>query len=308
MKTVILTILLITVMTLSASAAGGGGGGSTGSGATAPAGTIPVQPPQPGGVNRNQPPPTVGPYSPAITANGSNGIVTSNQFGMNSNRFQGSSNLAPTGAASGTNGPNSNFVIRDRAVTDSDQALLVTLRQEIETQLGTTSPESMLVHFFVNNGLVTVIGHVANAGDRERILLRIQQTAGVAQVVDRLHIGMPPANVQPQTAPAFVGVAGDHAFSAYDQGVLTHVRQTAAAQLGVINPNTSSVVTPPLPVHFSVQNGVVSVTGTVISEPQRQSLLTAIGRVPGVVRVVDNLQIGAASDFVPTPQSTPTNP
>jgi hypothetical protein len=86
----------------------------------------------------------------------------------------------------------------------------------------------------------------------------------------------------------FAGVT-DHAFSPGDQTLLTTVQQEAALQLGI----TSSAQ---MPVHFSIQNGVVGVTGQLSSLQEKQALLAALGRTRGIVRVVDNVGVinGAA--------------
>ncbi len=338
MKTAILFIAILTT-TFDTQAAGGGGGGGGGASAGAAAAASPMRPASPitGTSTQTTSPNQPGAATPnAIGAGVSNNVALSNQFGMNSNRFQGSNNLAPTGAASGANRPNSNFRQRDHAVTQNDEALLTTLQQSIRTTLGITTPRANLpVHLFIDNGVVTLVGFVPVAQDNQRILLQAQQTPGVVQVIDRLHVGMPPTQVQPLSAtgqseggsatggalpltPAFNSSQVDHAFSPADQRVLAAVRQTADTQFGVntannrlnnaanttVNESTgNNLVSTQLPVRFSVQNGVVSVMGTVVSESQKLALLQALGKTPGVVRVVDDVQIGGAGTET-IPQST----
>jgi len=79
-------------------------------------------------------------------------------------------------------------------------------------------------------------------------------------------------------------VASDHAFSPADQTILTTVQQEAALQLGV-------TALSQMPVHFSIQNGVVGVTGQVSSMQEKQALIAAVGRTRGIVRVVDNVGV-----------------
>lgn len=348
MKTAILFIVVITTTAFETQAAGGGGGGG-GGGASGAAATAPAAPAQSAAPTTGASTPTtgqnqLGSATPnAIGAGASNNAAASNQFGMNSNRFQGSNNLAPTGAASGTNLPNRNFVRSDRATTRNDEALLDTCHERIRSILGITSSRAFLpMHLFVDNGTITLVGFVPTVGDRQRILLELQQIPGVAQVVDRLHVGTSPTEVQPLTAtgepqgaqgtqgtqplmPAFNSSQVDHAFSPADQRVLAAVRQTADTQFGVntannglnnaanttanttantsAGDNTGNVVSTQLPVHFSVQNGVVSVMGTVVSQSQKLALLQALGRTAGVVSVVDDVQVGGASTTT-IPQST----
>ena len=210
------------------------------------------------------------------------------------------SNLSATGSASGTNQVDSNFVFRDQAVTASDQTLLAALRQKVEIQLGITPPAAMPVHFFINNGIVTLVGVVPNDMENQRILLMIQQTPGVVQVVDRLHVGPLPPAVRPQTSNPR-GVATDQAFSTSDQALLMTLHQRVAAQLNI---DSSAFAT--LLLNFSIQNGVVTIRGRVGSSQQKQALLATVQSTPGVSQVVDDVMLSTAPPFLqPTNSSGP---
>jgi hypothetical protein len=208
------------------------------------------------------------------------------------NGVQDSNTLSATG---NSNGFNSNFLLRDQAVTPSDRVLLTTLQQGVAAQLGITSPRAMPVHFFINNGAVTLVGTVPTADESQRILARVQQTPGVLSVFNDLHVGAPPV-IQPQT-----GVLGqtitDHAFSPADRSLLTTVEQEAAMQLGITSASATQ-----MPVHFSIQNGVVGAVGQVSSAQEKAALIAAIQRTPGVVRVVDDISVAGGAD---TTEATP---
>jgi hypothetical protein len=140
--------------------------------------------------------------------------------------------------------------------------------------------------------VVTLIGTVPTADESQRILLLAQQTTGVSSVVNNLQVAPVPTNVRPKSN--LLGAGTDRAFSGPDQAILGGVKNATAVQLGL----SSST---PLPIHFSIENGVVGVMGPVTSMQEKQALLAAIQRVPGVNRVVDDLQVtgGAAGGVTP---------
>lgn len=311
MKAPILLSLFVTgffiTRTVHAAAAGSGSAGGAGGQASGSAATTAApgaRTPTPGVTQGNQlqpgsqnVPPTLGMSNNFA---GNTNFVPTNQLGMNSNQM-GSNNLSPTGTASGTNQFNSNVVLRDEAVTDNDQSLLVTLRQNVQSQLG-ASPAGMPIHFYINNGVVTLVGSVTSAAESQRILELAQRTAGVARVINDLRVGIPPTGRYSPYAPAYVGPTTDHAFSASDQNLLTTVQQTAAAQLGI-----SQASGKPLPVHFSIERGIVGISGEVATQQQKQAVVSAIARTAGVVRVVDNLSV-QTGQLNTTPAGSATTP
>lgn len=323
MKTSTLFALLAIVITCGANAQTSGGGASGSAGAAAASGTpatMPAAPaPPPGLINRNQLPPGLQnrPLPPGLSnrfAARSNFLATNqfginsnlqstNQFGMTTNEEAESNGFSPTGAASGTNQLNSNLVFQDEAETPADQSLLVTLRQKVQVQLGITRPAAMPVHFVIDDGVVTLVGFVPTADESQRVLLLAQQTAGVVQVIDRLQIGSPPPGaLQPfLSAGANLGRITDHAFSPTDQALLARIRQEAAVQLGVSKARRPVEMT----VHFSIQNGAVTVMGQVFSNAQKQALLARIQSTPGVVNVVDDLGVVAQNSGVPATSPNP---
>ncbi len=239
---------------------------------------------------------------------GTNGMGNTNNF-AGTNGFTGSNNvIARVNSASNT-GPslttnfNGNIVSPDQAVTPSDRILLTTLSQGVRAKLGIVPNGNTPVHFLINNGTVTVMGTVQSTAQSQSVLSQVQQTPGVLSVINDMHVASPLAAATTQNNQAgLLGTATDRAFSAPDQRLLTTVQQEAATQLGVTSLSQ-------MPVHFSIQNGVVAVTGQVNSLQEKQVLLAALARTPGIVRVVDNVGVipntaTGTTSFVPANSTT----
>lgn len=165
MKTSPLFALIIVGITCCATAGPGGGGAASGgsaSGSSTGTAASPTTPATDQGTT-----PAAPPNTPA---------TTSQQLIQRNENMSAASNSAFSAAVTNQTGMNTNmqgtnnFAFRDRAVTPADQALLVTLRQELQVQLGQTLPTAR-VHFFIDNGVVTLLGLVPNATDNQRILL-----------------------------------------------------------------------------------------------------------------------------------------
>jgi osmotically-inducible protein OsmY len=288
------TGLLLTLNAGAAPAAGGHAGGSAAAAAPAasPNRTIPESPgntiTQSG---QMQPGQTTQPGFPDSAVTGTktaNGTITSNATSpANAANQMTGANGSPT-----ANANNPGMV--GQAITPSDRMLLATLNQTVGAQLGTSSQISqnsqnaqsgIPVRFLINNGAVTMVGTVSTADESQRILARVQQTPGVLSVFNDLRVGTTAQTAATQQ-PRFVGAMTDHAFSASDRSLLTAVQQSAGAQLGVSGASATQT-----PVHFSIENGVVGVTGQVTSLEEKQALIAAIQRTTGVTRVVDNVGI-----------------
>jgi hypothetical protein len=316
MKKVICTSLLTGLLSCSLLAAQGtapaAAGGRTGITPVMPRnGVTQVTPPAQSGTAGTVQQGVAGQSAPGKTATPQFTTISNAPFATNNfagtNRFNGTNNFAgPNGL--GTNGVtaivtpqtnfpvavNSNFngnvVIQDQAVTPSDRILLTTLSQGVRASLGITPDGNNPVHFFIQNGTVTVVGTVQSTQQSQAVLTRVQTTPGVLSVVNDMHVAgaFAPA-VQNGTATSLLGVPTDRAFSAADQTLLTTVQQEAALQLGV-------TATAQMPVHFTVESGVVGVSGRVSSLQEKQALIAAIQRTRGIVRVVDNVAVVAGSN------------
>ena len=301
-----------TVLAQTAVHAAGGGSATVGSGGTTVAptpgtpnnGVTEPRSPQPGTFPQGSISATT--FTNNNFAHGSNGFSGTNGFaGMSNNPSSVTATVNPmtNGFVNTNTDVNGNVVMGDQAVTPSDRILLTTISQGVKATLGITPNGNLPVHFMINNGTVTVVGTVQSSQQSESVLTQVQQTPGVASVINDLRVAPAFGIAQNRlTAPnnTFAGPT-DHAFSPRDQTLLTTVQQEAALQLGI----TSSAQ---MPVHFSIQNGVVGVTGQVSSLQEKQALLAAIGRTKGIVRVVDNVGvINGAGLSLPNSNVSPTS-
>jgi hypothetical protein len=238
--------------------------------------------------------PTVGATNQVVAnTNGFNGTNNINGTNALGNNGLGTTNNVTATVTPLTNFPvtvNSNFngnvVVPDQAVTPSDRILLTTLSQGVRATLGITPNGNTPVHFLIQNGTVTVVGTVQSTEQSQAVLSQVQQTPGVLSVINGMHVAgsFAPAAQSPTAGASLLGTPTDRAFSPADQTLLTTVQQEAALQLGI----TSSAQ---MPVHFSIENGVVGVTGYVASLQVKQALIAAIQRTRGIVRVVDNVSV-----------------
>jgi osmotically-inducible protein OsmY len=85
------------------------------------------------------------------------------------------------------------------------------------------------------------------------------------------------------TGRAETTVKEDQAFTQQDKTVLMQVRQTVQTQIRTITAET--------PIYFVVREGVVRLVGTVPNQQEIQRIETVVQRIPGVVRVVNELHV-----------------
>ncbi len=325
-NTIFYTSLAVGILLGNASLAG-----PAGAGAAAPAvsvaprtGIRPVTP--------NTSPTQPGMIQPNASGQTLSGMTTSNQTSFTTNGLAGTNGLPNTNNFAGTNGVNGlggpnnvtanvnpatrvspnfntnfngNIVVRDQGVTPSDRVLLTTLSQGVQATLGITPNGNMPVHFLINNGTVTVMGTVQSSAQSQSVLSQVQQTPGVLSVINDMHVASPlGAATTLNNQSSLLGTPTDRAFSPRDQTLLTTVQQEAAMQLGVTSMSQ-------MPVHFSIQNGVVGVTGQVSSLQEKQALIAALSRTRGIARVVDNVGVipnAATGTLAPGSSGTTVNP
>lgn len=329
-KTIFYTSLAVGILLGNTSLAGPAGGGAAAPAVSAAprTGIRPVTPNTPTTPNTS-------PTQPGMALQGGPGQTTfaaTNQTSFTTNGLAGTNGLPNTNNFAGTNGvnglggpnnvtasvnpatrvsPNSNtnfngnIVTRDQGTTPSDRVLLTTLSQGVQATLGITPNGNMPVHFLINNGTVTVMGTVQSSAQSQSVLSQVQQTPGVLSVINDMHVASPlaPATTL-NNQSGLLGTPTDRAFSPRDQTLLTTVQQEAATQLGVTSLSQ-------MPVHFSIQNGVVGVTGQVSSLQEKQALIAALSRTQGIVRVVDNVGVipnAATGTLAPGSSGTTVNP
>jgi hypothetical protein len=74
--------------------------------------------------------------------------------------------------------------------------------------------------------------------------------------------------------------------SSQDQGLLLRIRQTVLPQV--------QVASVPVPLNFNVQQGVVTITGTLPNAAQKTQIAALVRQVPGVVQVNDQVVVNPA--------------
>lgn len=235
----------------------------------------------------------VGSYNPNAVTNLSRG---------NTNILPGDTNVpVNTNVSSGTNSQSmtnsASHHPHDQATTPADERLVLIIRQQLEPLAVQGQPWAP-VHFVCNRGVVMVLGVVADPGQKQQIYTLVRRIPGVVQVVDGLQIAAnpPPGTVLSEAAPAESATSAqsarsasnmtqDHAVTLTDRNLVQVLHQSIQPVIGNAEPLT--------PVHFDCRNGVVVVLGFVPSEAQRQQVVGVVQQTPGVIRVIDQLQINA---------------
>jgi hypothetical protein len=92
------------------------------------------------------------------------------------------------------------------------------------------------------------------------------------------------------TASNQLSLTTDQAVTVNDRTLLVQIQQSLQA---TITANGTA-----LPVHFRVDNGVVTVVGTVPTAADAQQIYSVVQRTPGVTRVVNGLQVGDGTGAV----------
>jgi hypothetical protein len=162
------------------------------------------------------------------------------------------------GGASPTN--RAGVTLQDRAVTERDRSLLVKVRQVVVPRLEAMGAWAPAVHFWVRDGLVTMIGAVQSAQIKQEVEQVALQTPGVTRVENQLFVGIVDPN------------AND-----VDQSLLFQIRQRVLPQLQ----QTGS--TPP--VDFAVRDGVVTILGKLSTPEEQAQVAKLVQQVPGVAQV-----------------------
>ncbi len=231
----------------------------------------------------------------------------SNGWSSVSNWFKGTNQNEPT-SNRGTNrayGTNSYWMtngtsmqMRDEAYTPQDQTLLVQLRQEVRPLFPNRNSNQpwMPVHFICRERRVTIIGFVPDEDDKRKIVAVVKETPGVVDVDDQLQIstgeygfqsGAPSAPSAPSAATQ-PSVGQDQAYTSSDRNIIVQVRQEVQPIIGNSEPW--------MPVHFVCRDGILTLVGFVPNERERQQIFEVCQRTPGVVQVVNQLQVNTTAN------------
>ena len=155
-----------------------------------------------------------------------------------------------------------------QVISATDASLATEVRQQMN-RYGELAAAAQNIQITARNGNVTLSGYVPNQRDRQMIQAVARSTPGVASVNDQLQISNRPLATSGQT----------------DQALATQLQQALSNHptLGAI---ASSIVS-------TVQNGRVTLTGTVPSEQDRTMVQEVVKNIAGVVSVTDQMQIAS---------------
>jgi hypothetical protein len=136
-----------------------------------------------------------------------------------------------------------------------------------------------MIQLSAQNGVVTISGAVPSAEEAQEFVTLIQQTPGVVSVNNNLRI-------MPGLFSQGGGFRQDTGSTPADQRLVGQVRRHIGRRgQGQVGASES--------VHIVARNGVVTLVGFVSSIEEQQALEAAVQSTPGVVQVIDQLQVRA---------------
>jgi len=180
------------------------------------------------------------------------------------------------------------------ARTAADQALETGLRAEMNRygDLANANPE---LHFYADNGTVTITGPVRNEADRQMIDTLVRNTPGVSSVNDQMRLTYSPTGSATPRVYAPPAVSVPPVVTTLPPGpwleteTLTDQRLARRIQdqfrMSAIPANWLQNVT------IRVSNGAAYVQGFVATQAQREAIDRAVQDVSGVTTVYDQLQL-----------------
>jgi len=196
----------------------------------------------------------------------------------------------------------------------SDRALENNLRAQLHNY-GDLAADEPKVHIYSSDGNVTLTGRVRSERERDMIDAMVRNTAGVASVNDHLRVWYPPTGAAPvyppAPAPAPVYSTSPPAAVAPAPVITTTPGRTLApatypdlrlmaststdeATAGRIADRLRDNSVPPewcKGVTINVTDGNAYVSGTVNNSDEKQAIISAVQRTPGVRAVYDQLRV-----------------
>jgi osmotically-inducible protein OsmY len=174
----------------------------------------------------------------------------------------------------------------------ADRALADLVRSQFN-RYGDLAKSVGNVHVDARNGMVTLTGTIPSSQDRKMIAAIAENTPGVVTLNDQLQLSAAGSTVTLPTGridtPRVVTDAGDM-FNLHVQGLSDQDRLLAQRVLDGLR--TDSVVASTVPVvNIDVANGRVVLRGSVLSDEQRRSIVSAVQRAAGVNNVIDELRV-----------------
>ena len=167
--------------------------------------------------------------------------------------------------------------------TDADLVLADNLRACLSAD-PTLNSAARNVRMSIYNGQVTLSGTTANQIERDRLHAAVASQPGVAQVIDRVELSTPVKVFTPAPmviAEAPTGIAARP--TSNDMALAESIRNMLATD-GGLNSSARNV-------RISVYDGLVNMTGTTVTQADRERLHSAIAGLPGVYRVNDKVEV-----------------
>ncbi len=168
---------------------------------------------------------------------------------------------------------------------ETDRALESQIRQSLGNS--NLSYLASRVNVMASSGIVTLSGSVPTAQDRQALETTVRNTSGVNSVIDQVRV-QETEGTPGTTTPVYSETSPGQATTPETDSALTDRLQQTLRN----NANTAPLAQD---VNVSTQNGVVTLTGTVPSEQQRQLLDNLVRNVSGVKSVYDQMRIAAAA-------------
>lgn len=177
---------------------------------------------------------------------------------------------------------------------ETDRALENQVRQALaNSNLSYLAPR---VNVVASNGIVTLSGSVPNAGVRQTLESLARSTSGVNNVINQTRVASAVADTSQSSAPIYSGTATDQTNGPEIDRNLTDRLQQALKNDAATAPLTQNI-------NVSSQNGVVTLTGSVPSEQQRQLVDNVVKNISGVKSVYDQMQLAGPATGRATQES-----
>jgi osmotically-inducible protein OsmY len=152
---------------------------------------------------------------------------------------------------------------------EADRALAASVRQQF-ARYGDLSALANNVQITAQNGTIVLTGTVPTENERQMIEAMVRNTPGVLSVNDQLQVSAPP-------------VVSTYSPNPSDLALITSVRQSLREQPSIAPyaPN----------IGVTADNGMVTLTGSVPSEADRQFVDSIVKNTPGVTGLIDQMRI-----------------
>jgi osmotically-inducible protein OsmY len=184
--------------------------------------------------------------------------------------------------------------------SEMDRALEASVRSQID-RYGDLRTAASKVQVLAQNGTVTLAGTVPDDQERQMMEVVARNTAGVVGVNDQLQVAYPPTGTYaspPQVySPPPAPIITPPPVPVYSVGRNISVQATTEADRALaagiserLRPDATITSLSP-GVTVTVAGGRAYVRGTVASEEQRQTIISALRNTPGVVAVYDELSL-----------------